>query len=138
MVNRWHLECLPVGSTVFLSRLSHVSAEPRSQCLPFSLCFELLTAPLQVGVQRDPGLEDVLEQKQWVSSLAVEALLLTSLLGLHLVLSYSVLICAGPFWASGTPKQLLPLNVLQDPHPTPDLLTFPLLSPCVSIALVWP
>lgn len=63
----------------------------------FSLCFARPTAPLQVGVQRDPGLEGVPEQKQWVSFLAVEALLLTSLLGLHPVLSYSVLICAGPF-----------------------------------------
>lgn len=128
------LECLPVGSTAFLSRLSHVSAEPRSQCLPL----ELPTAPLQAGVQRDPGLEGIPEQKQRVSSLAADALLLTSLLGLHPGLSYSVLICAGPFWASGTPKQLLPLDVLLDPHPTPDPLTFPLLSPCVSVALVWP
>lgn len=48
------------------------------------------TAPLQVGVQRDPSLEVGPEQKQWVSFLTVEAIHLTSLLALHPGLSYTI------------------------------------------------
>lgn len=95
------------------------------------------TAPLQVGVQRDPGLEDGPQQKQWVSFLAVEAILLISLLGLNPGLSYSILsLC----WATVGLRnpEAATLDVLLDPHPSPELLTLPLLSPCVSIALVWP
>lgn len=67
------------------------SAEPgSSQYLPFPFYLEPSTAPLQVGVQRDPGLEVGPEQKQWVSFLAVKAVHLTSLLGLHPGLSYSI------------------------------------------------